>query len=250
MGPAPGPGRVQRTTRNRQDDGLDGARSQDGRGPSPHRRDRASHAELPGRTASDPPVTRSRTLWRRPTCCLATRSWLIASTPAPPAGSAGAEVAVQASVELVNIHLVCSDAAEHRRRVEARVADIPGHVLPTWDAVTRLEFEARGDDHLRLDTCTMAPAELDRPLRRLHRRTARRPAGIALRARATLQLGANRSAGSLEPQGCGTSSVEPGHVQHVAHVRRRGRPASTAGCGRRCRRSRRSPWRPCWRSAG
>jgi predicted kinase len=69
-------------------------------------------------------------------------------------------VAARASAKLVNIHLICSDAAEHRRRVEGRSVDIPGHILPTWEAVAQHEFEARNDDHLLLDTATMSPAEL------------------------------------------------------------------------------------------
>jgi len=36
---------------------------------------------------------------------------------------------------------VCSDAAEHRRRVEERVADIPGHRQPTWATVTALTLD-------------------------------------------------------------------------------------------------------------
>ncbi|MDM7829725.1 AAA family ATPase [Cellulomonas edaphi] len=35
----------------------------------------------------------------------------------------------------VEAWLTCSDAVEHRRRVEHRVADIPGHRQPTWDEV-------------------------------------------------------------------------------------------------------------------
>ncbi len=70
------------------------------------------------------------------------------------------KVAEQASATLVDIHLICSDLAEHRRRVEGRLADIPGHILPTWEAVTQHEFEARDDDHLLLDTAMRSPAEL------------------------------------------------------------------------------------------
>jgi predicted kinase len=69
-------------------------------------------------------------------------------------------VGAHVSAKLVNIHLICSDAIEHRRRVEARSADIPGHILPTWEAIARHEFEARDDDYLLLDTATMSPAEL------------------------------------------------------------------------------------------
>ena len=68
--------------------------------------------------------------------------------------------AARACCTLLNIHLICSDTAEHRRRVEHRVADIPGHVLPSWESVTRHEFEPRADDHLLVDTAAMSPAEL------------------------------------------------------------------------------------------
>ena len=70
------------------------------------------------------------------------------------------KVAAVASIKLVDFHLVCSDVAEHRRRVEERFADIPGHILPTWEAVTQHEFDTRDDDHLLLDTGTTSPAEL------------------------------------------------------------------------------------------
>jgi predicted kinase len=33
------------------------------------------------------------------------------------------------------VRLVCRDPAEHRRRVEERTADLPGHVVPSWDDV-------------------------------------------------------------------------------------------------------------------
>jgi predicted kinase len=68
--------------------------------------------------------------------------------------------AVRAVARLVDIHLICSDVVEHRRRVEARSADIPGHILPTWDAVTQHEFGAPSGDHLLLDTATVSPADL------------------------------------------------------------------------------------------
>ena len=70
------------------------------------------------------------------------------------------KVAAGAAARLIDIHLICSDPVEHKRRVEKQLADIPGHVLPTWEAVTQHEFEARNDDHLLLDTATLSPAEL------------------------------------------------------------------------------------------
>jgi predicted kinase len=39
------------------------------------------------------------------------------------------------------VEVRCGDAAEHRRRVEAREAEMPGQHIPTWDEVARREFE-------------------------------------------------------------------------------------------------------------
>ncbi|MBR0656029.1 AAA family ATPase [Roseomonas arctica] len=69
-------------------------------------------------------------------------------------------VAERAAAKLVNIMLVCSDTAEHRRRVERRVGDIPGLALPDWNAVTIRHFEPREDAHLRLDSAVLSPAML------------------------------------------------------------------------------------------
>lgn len=41
----------------------------------------------------------------------------------------------------VEVWLTCSDADEHRRRVESRPADIPGHRQPTWADVTAVAVE-------------------------------------------------------------------------------------------------------------
>ncbi len=51
------------------------------------------------------------------------------------------EVARRAGKPYVEIEIVCSDQAEHRRRVESRVADIPGHRLPSWQEVCDREYE-------------------------------------------------------------------------------------------------------------
>ena len=48
---------------------------------------------------------------------------------------AWASVAREAGCVGVNVEVVCSDTAEHRRRVETRRADLAGHRLPTWQDV-------------------------------------------------------------------------------------------------------------------
>jgi predicted kinase len=50
-------------------------------------------------------------------------------------------LAGQLDIRLVEVQTVCSDKAEHRNRVETRVADIPGHQLPDWQQVLDREFE-------------------------------------------------------------------------------------------------------------
>jgi predicted kinase len=40
-----------------------------------------------------------------------------------------------AGAKVIEMEVICSDRDLHRRRVEARTADIPDHVMPTWDQV-------------------------------------------------------------------------------------------------------------------
>lgn len=61
-------------------------------------------------------------------------------------------VADRAGARLVDVEVVCADSAEHRRRVEARVVDVPGLVPPTWDAVLAREYDAWDRPRLVLDT--------------------------------------------------------------------------------------------------
>ena len=51
------------------------------------------------------------------------------------------ETAARLTVELVEIEVVCSDRSQHRLRVESRVTDIPGLVLPTWRQVLDRHYE-------------------------------------------------------------------------------------------------------------
>jgi predicted kinase len=61
-------------------------------------------------------------------------------------------VAVEAQVPFVEVEVVCSDPAEHRRRVERRRSDIVGLRLPTWDDVLRREYEAWETVRIVVDT--------------------------------------------------------------------------------------------------
>ncbi|MCC6954602.1 MAG: AAA family ATPase [Deltaproteobacteria bacterium] len=66
------------------------------------------------------------------------------------------QVAREAAANIRNVHVICSDLVEHRRRVETRVSQIHGHVLPDWDEVLRkqAEFEAWKSDTITIDTAS------------------------------------------------------------------------------------------------
>ena len=52
----------------------------------------------------------------------------------------------------IEVEVVCSDAIEHRRRVEARAPDLEGHRLPTWQDVLDREYEPWTRDRIVVDT--------------------------------------------------------------------------------------------------
>lgn len=62
------------------------------------------------------------------------------------------EVAARLSVPFVEIEVICSDAAEHKHRVETRAAEISGFALPTWDEVVQREYERWDEAHVVIDT--------------------------------------------------------------------------------------------------
>jgi predicted kinase len=51
------------------------------------------------------------------------------------------DVARRAHAPFVEIEIVCSDAVEHRRRVEQRVSDILGLAPPSWEQAAAREYE-------------------------------------------------------------------------------------------------------------
>lgn len=61
-------------------------------------------------------------------------------------------VAQKCGVPAIEVEVVCSDSAEHRRRIETRVADIPGLKLPAWRDVVARDYERWTGPHIVLDT--------------------------------------------------------------------------------------------------
>ena len=74
--------------------------------------------------------------------------------PIPLTRDAWVEVASRARVRAIEIEVTCSDAGEHRRRVETRTTDIPGLTLPTWEDVASREYHPWDRKYLMIDTAS------------------------------------------------------------------------------------------------
>lgn len=61
-------------------------------------------------------------------------------------------VARDAGVASFEVEVICSDAAEHRRRVETRPQDIPGQIRPTWQEVIDRDYRPWVGERLVTDT--------------------------------------------------------------------------------------------------
>ncbi|UBV44203.1 AAA family ATPase (plasmid) [Deinococcus taeanensis] len=76
---------------------------------------------------------------------------------------AWSDIAVQAGVQLLNVEVICSDLAEHERRVTARYQDGSAHHAswspPTWDQVEagRAHYQSWNQDRLVCDTAARTP---------------------------------------------------------------------------------------------
>jgi predicted kinase len=64
-------------------------------------------------------------------------------------------VAGRTAARALSVELVCSDVDEHRRRVESRAADIPGHRVPTWSEVMAHDYRPWDSDRLVIDTAQL-----------------------------------------------------------------------------------------------
>jgi predicted kinase len=72
--------------------------------------------------------------------------------PWPLTREAWRAVAHRAGVRVVEVEMVCSDVQEHRRRVESREPDIPGHELPAWKDVVERDYRPWTSARLVIDT--------------------------------------------------------------------------------------------------
>ncbi|EJK86247.1 AAA family ATPase [Rhizobium rhizogenes] len=69
-------------------------------------------------------------------------------------------VAKRAGTQAVEVEVVCSDRAEHRRRAETRMTDIEGLVKPTWDKTVNRHYEDWGTRPIVVDTAHKAVDDL------------------------------------------------------------------------------------------
>ncbi|OIJ99840.1 AAA family ATPase [Streptomyces monashensis] len=69
------------------------------------------------------------------------------------------DTAVGAGVRVTEVEVVCSDPAEHRRRVTSRSADIPGLPLPDWPQVVDREYEPWARVRVVVDTAGQSPQQ-------------------------------------------------------------------------------------------
>ncbi|WP_309605273.1 AAA family ATPase [Phenylobacterium sp.] len=69
------------------------------------------------------------------------------------------EVARQVGSKIFWLEVVCSDPVEHRLRVETRTSDIPGMLMPDWNAVLAREYAPWDRDHTTIKTAHRTLAE-------------------------------------------------------------------------------------------
>lgn len=69
------------------------------------------------------------------------------------------DVAIQAPTPFAEIEIICSDAGEHRHRVESRQSDIPSLKLPSWEEVLQREYQVWSTDPIVIDTAQQTPAQ-------------------------------------------------------------------------------------------
>ena len=69
---------------------------------------------------------------------------------------AWADTAALSGCALLNVQVICSDLDQHRQRVESRVSDVPGLVVPDWQSVMAHEYEPWLQTPLTVDTAQLS----------------------------------------------------------------------------------------------
>ena len=77
--------------------------------------------------------------------------------PLPITRDSWLSAAQEAQVPAVEVEVICSDPAEHQRRVVTRAVDIPDLPLPEWSQVLGRDYQPWNRDHIILDTAGENP---------------------------------------------------------------------------------------------
>src|SRR5690606_17672019 len=77
----------------------------------------------------------------------------------PETRDAWRDVATGTDAGLVEVEVICSDPAEHRRRAEQRRVDIADLHRPTWQDILDREYRPWQRDRLVIDTATTGVAD-------------------------------------------------------------------------------------------
>lgn len=69
------------------------------------------------------------------------------------------EVGTQAGSRCIDIEVVCSDQAKHKRRCETRTSEITGMKLPTWAEIQNREYARWESSRICIDTANQSIEE-------------------------------------------------------------------------------------------
>ena len=84
--------------------------------------------------------------------------------PIPTTRHAWASVAWGSDAHLVRIEITCSNADEHRRRIEKRRELAPGHDLPNWQDVMRRRIDPWPEAEISVDTSVLSVGQAVREI--------------------------------------------------------------------------------------
>jgi predicted kinase len=68
-------------------------------------------------------------------------------------------VAHRAHAKALEVEVICSDARQHRHRVETRVSDIRGLNPPSWQEILGRQYDPWNRPHIVIDTATRTASE-------------------------------------------------------------------------------------------
>jgi predicted kinase len=69
------------------------------------------------------------------------------------------QVALGARANYINIEVICSDALEHRQRVETRISTVSGLRMPNWSEVENREYHKWTANRIVVDTANRTEME-------------------------------------------------------------------------------------------